>query len=248
MSQNLAGKVAIVTGASSGIGEATTRAFVGRGMKVAAVARRHERLQDLALGALGPGEVWPVEADVSDEAEVNRVAAETAKRWGRVDVLIANAGVMLLGPILDANTDEWRTMMNVNVLGVMYCVHAVLPIMTRQKRGDIITISSVAGRVARANNGVYAATKFAVRAFSESLRQEGAKKNIRVTTIEPGAVATELTEHIGNAEAKEWAQQFYGSMEILKSEDIAEAVLYALEQPPYADVNEILIRPTEQQR
>ncbi len=249
MGQDLAGKVAIVTGASSGIGEATARMLAAKGMKVAAVARRDARLQALARRVDGgPGEVWAVTADVSDEAQVNRVVAGAAARWGTIDVLIANAGVMLLGPILDANTDEWRTMVNVNLLGVMYCVHAVLPIMTRQKRGHIITISSVAGRVARASNGVYAATKFGVRAFSESLRQEAAKSSIRVTTIEPGVVATELPEHIGNPEAKEWARQFYSSMEALKSEDIGEAILYVLGQPPYVDVNEILIRPTEQER
>ncbi len=249
MNQDLTGKVAVVTGASSGIGEATARMLADRGMKVTAVARRRARLQELARRAAdGPGEIWPLAADVCDETAVNRVVGETENRWGRLDVLVANAGMMLLGPILNANTDEWRTMVNLNVLGLMYCVHAVLPIMTRQKHGDIITISSVAGRVARANNGVYAATKYAVRAFTESLRQEAGPSNIRVMTIEPGAVGTELTDHIGHAESKEWAKQFYGSMEILKSEDIAEAIIYVLTQPPYVDVNEILIRPTAQQR
>ncbi len=247
MNQDLAGQVALVTGASSGIGEATAKMLAGKGMKVTAVARRQDRLQQLAQQAAGgAGEVWPRAGDVSDEAVVNQIVAETEKRWGRLDVLVADAGVMLLGPILDANTEEWRPMVNVNLLGLMYCVHAVLPMMTRQKSGHIITLSSVAGRVARANNGVYAATKFGVRAFSESLRQESGKSNIRVTTIEPGVVATELIEHIGNPEAKERAQQYAGSMETLKSEDIARAIIYALSQPPYADVNEILIRPTEQ--
>lgn len=249
MDQDLTGQVAIVTGASSGIGEATARMLADKGMKVAAVARRSDRLQQLAFQrAGGVGEILPVTTDVSDEGDVRRLVAETEKRWGRIDVLVANAGVMLLGPILDANTDEWRTMVNVNLLGVLYSVHAVLPVMTRLKRGHIITMSSVAGRVSRLNNGVYAATKFAVGAFSESLRQEAAKDNIRVTIIEPGAVATELPAHIGDPASKEWATNFYGSMEILKSEDIGRAILYALEQPPYVDVNEILIRPTAQDR
>jgi NADP-dependent 3-hydroxy acid dehydrogenase YdfG len=249
MEQELKGRVAIVTGASSGIGEATALALARKGMKVAAVARRRSRLEDLAQRLDGAGgELFPLGADVSDEAAVRRVVNETERRWGRVDVLVANAGVMLLGPILNANTDEWRRMVNVNLLGLLYSVHAVLPIMARQERGDIITISSVAGRVSRTGNGVYSATKFAVRAFSESLRQEAAKSNIRVTTIEPGAVDTELPQHITHPEARAWADQFYGSMKTLRSEDIANAVVYVLEQPPYVDVNEILIRPTEQQR
>lgn len=249
MAQNLEGQVAIITGASSGIGEAAARMLADKGIKVAAVARRSDRLQQLAHErAAGTGEILPLEVDVSDEDAIERMVEETERRWGRIDVLVANAGVMLLGPILNANTEEWRTMVNVNLLGVLYSVHAVLPIMTRQKSGHIITMSSVAGRVARANNGVYAATKFGVGAFSESLRVEAAKSNIRVTTIEPGAVATELPEHIGHPAAKEWATQFYGSMEILKSEDIGRAIIYVLEQPPYVDVNEILIRPTAQDR
>ncbi len=249
MTQDLTGKVAIITGASSGIGEATAKMLAGKGMKVAALARRSERLNQLAQETKGgPGEIMPLAADVADEGAIKQAVAETEFRWGRIDVLVANAGVMLLGPILNANTDEWRTMVNVNLLGLLYSVHAVLPAMTRQKSGHIITMSSVAGRVARANNGVYAATKFGVGAFSESLRVEVAKNNIRVTTIEPGAVATELPEHIGDPGSREWATHFYGSMEILKSEDIAHAIAYVLEQPPYVDVNEILIRPTAQDR
>ncbi len=248
MKQNLSGKVAIVTGASSGIGEATTMALAGQGVKVAAVARRRERLDDLAKRlAGGPGEVMAIEADVADEAQAHQVAARTEAKWGRIDVLVANAGVMLLGPVRDANAEDWRRMVNVNVLGLMYCAHAVLPFMTRQKSGHIFNLSSVAGRVVLPNSAVYCATKFAVAAFSEGLRKEVYQDNIRVTTIEPGAVATELAQHITNPEAKAFAEQLYRSMKTLQSEDIAAAILYALEQPPHVDVNEILIRPTAQE-
>lgn len=250
MKQKLAGRVAIVTGASSGIGEATTAALVGEGAKVAAVARRRDRLEALVQRlAGGPGEVLVIEADVSNEAQVHEVIATTEAKWGRIDALVANAGVMLLGPVRDANTEDWRRMVNLNVLGLMYCTHAVLPIMARQKGGHIITVSSVAGRVSFSGGAVYCATKFAVGAFSEALRQEVSKEdNIRVTIIEPGVVATELPQHITHPEAKVMAEQLYGSMTALQSEDIAAAVVYALEQPPHVAVNEILIRPTEQAR
>lgn len=249
MADSLKDKVVIVTGASSGIGEATTVALVQAGAKVAAVARRKDRLDKLGKKlAKGPGEIMGIEADMSQEEHASKMVAQTTQRWGRVDILVANAGVMLLGPVREARTDDWRKMMGVNVLGLMYCVHAVLPVMTRQKSGHIVTLSSVAGRVIFPGSAVYCATKHAVGAFSEGVRKEVLEDHIRVTVIEPGAVATELTEHITHAGAKAMAQQTYAAIQTLKSEDIAASIIYALEQPPHVDVNEILIRPTQQER
>jgi len=249
MSDKLAGKVAIVTGASSGIGEATALALADVGATVAIAARRSDRLEALSKRILDQGgEVLSITADVSDEAQVKAMVQKTHAEYGRVDILVNNAGVMLLGMVDGANTEDWRRMINVNVLGLMYATHAVLPIMKAQGEGHIVNISSVAGRVANAGTGVYNATKWAVGAFSESLRKEVYQNNIRVTIIEPGLVATELPQHITDPTAKERAQQFYSSVKALESEDIAAAIAYAVTQPPHVNVNEILIRPTEQER
>lgn len=249
MSDKLAGKVAIVTGASSGIGEATALALADVGATVAIAARRSDRLEALAKRILDQGgEVLSITADVSDEAQVKAMVQKTHAEYGRVDILVNNAGVMLLGMIDGANTEDWRRMININVLGLMYATHAVLPIMKAQGAGHIVNISSVAGRFANAGTGVYNATKWAVGAFSESLRKEVYQNNIRVTIIEPGLVATELPQHITDPSAKERARQFYGSVKALESEDIAAAIAYAVTQPSHVNVNEILIRPTEQER
>ncbi|MBD3882883.1 SDR family NAD(P)-dependent oxidoreductase [Phormidium tenue FACHB-886] len=246
---SLKDKVVIVTGASSGIGEATAIALAQQGAKVAIVARRSDRLEALAQRIQGNGgEVLSVAADVADEAQVRNFVSQTKSRWGQVDILINNAGVMLLGMIDGANTEDWRRMMNINVLGLMYATHAVLPLMKAQGQGHIVNISSVAGRVANAGSGVYNASKWAVNAFSEALRKEVYQNNIRVTIVEPGLVATELPTHITDAGAKERAAGFYGSLKNLDSEDIAAAIVYATSQPPHVNVNEILIRPTEQER
>lgn len=242
-------KVAIVTGASSGIGEATAIALAAAGAKVAIAARRSDRLKTLTQRIQqSGGEALPITADVADRAQVQQMVSATKDKWGRVDILVNNAGVMLLGPIYEANTEDWRRMIDVNVLGLMYATHAVLPLMKAQGEGHIVNISSVAGRVANAGTGVYNATKWAVGAFSESLRKEVHKDKIRVTIIEPGLVATELPQHITNSEAKERAKAFYESVRSLDSEDIAAAIVYAVTQPPHVNVNEILIRPTEQER
>lgn len=242
-------KVAIVTGASSGIGEATAIALAAAGAKVAIIARRSERLETLTQRIQqNGGEALPITADVANEAQVQDMVSATKDKWGRVDILVNNAGVMLLGPIYEANTEDWRRMFDVNVLGLMYATHAILPLMKAQGEGHIVNISSVAGRVANAGTGVYNATKWAVGAFSESLRKEVHKDKIRVTIIEPGLVATELPQHITNSEAKERAKAFYESVRSLDSEDIAAAIVYAVTQPPHVNVNEILIRPTEQER
>lgn len=245
----LQGKVAIVTGASSGIGEATAIALAAEGATVVIAARRSDRLESLAEKITAKGGVaLAVTADVTDETQVRDLLSKTQAEYGRVDILINNAGVMLLGLIDGANTEDWRRMINLNVLGLMYTTHAVLPLMKTQGTGHIVNISSVAGRVANAGSGVYNATKWAVGAFSEALRKEVYRNNIRVTIIEPGLVATELPQHITNDAAKEQAKNFYGSVKNLESEDIAAAILYAVTQPSHVNVNEILIRPTEQER
>ena len=249
MTGKLDGKVALVTGASSGIGEATALALAEEGAAVAISARRADRLEDLAkrIEAKG-GKVKVIVADVAleDQAQEMVVAANAA--FGRLDILVNNAGVMLLGPIANADTEDWRRMIQTNVLVLMYATHAALPLMRAQGQGHIVNISSVAGRTARAGAGVYNASKWGVGAFSESLRQEVYKDKIRVTIIEPGAVATELTQHITHPDSKKQIEQFVQAMTPLESEDIAAAILYAVTQPPRVNVNEILIRPTDQER
>lgn len=248
MTDKLAGKVAIITGASSGIGEATAIALAAEGATVAIVARRSDRLAALAKQITeSGGQVLSITADVSDEAQVNDAVHQTQAKFGKVDILVNNAGVMLLGMIADANTEDWRRMINLNVLGLMYATHAALPLMKAQGAGHIVNISSVAGRTVRTGSGVYNASKWAVGAFSESLRQEVYRNNIRVTIIEPGLVATELPQHVTDPKAKETTANFYGSVKNLDSEDIAAAIVYAVTQAPHVNVNEILIRPTEQE-
>lgn len=249
MADKLKGKVALITGASSGIGEATALALAAEGAAVALSARREDRLQDLVKRITdNGGKAYPIAADVSEEVQANEIVQKAQKELGRVDILVNNAGLMLLGMIEGANTEDWRRMINTNVLGLMYATHAALPIMKQQGGGHIVNISSVAGRVARAGSGVYNASKYGVVAFSEALRQEVLKYKIRVTIIEPGAVATELTQHITDESAKKTTQDWIKTMTPLESEDIAAAIVYAVTQPQRVDVNEILIRPTEQER
>jgi NADP-dependent 3-hydroxy acid dehydrogenase YdfG len=248
MTGKLAGKVAIVTGASSGIGEATALALATEGAKVAIAARRENLLENLnkRIQAMG-GEALVIVTDVSDEAQVCRMVEKTQSTWGQIDILINNAGVMLSGEIDGADTEDWRRMMNLNVMGVLYNIHAVLPWMKAQGGGYIINVSSVAGWWIKGGLGVYCATKWAVNVLSEALRQEVCKHNIRVMSIEPGPVDTELTQHITNSTAKAWTTEYYQSMKTLGSQDIANAILYALTQPSHVNINEILIRPTEQE-
>ncbi|BAY79314.1 short-chain dehydrogenase/reductase SDR (plasmid) [Nostoc linckia NIES-25] len=249
MAGKLTDKVAIVTGASSGIGEATALALAAEGATVAIAARRGDRLQTLEARITSTGgKVLSITTDVSDEAQVEALVSKTHSKFGRVDILINNAGVMLLGSIDGADTEDWRRTFNINVLGLMYATHKVLPLMKAQGTGHIVNISSVAGRIANAGSGVYNASKWAVGAFSEALRKEVYQNNIRVTIIEPGLVATELPQHITDSKALEQAKNFYGSVKNLESEDIANAIVYAVTQPQHVNVNEILIRPTEQER
>ncbi len=253
MSQNLSGTVALVTGASSGIGEATAVALSEEGATVALVARRRDRLEALAERLGGPGRALVIEADVTDLEQAERAVATTVAELGRLDTLVNNAGVMLLGPIVDAPVEEWQRMVHLNVLGLLYCTHAGLPhLLAAAEQGprevaDVVNISSTAGRIARLNSGVYNATKFAVGAFSESLRQEVTARHVRVTIIEPGATATELPFH-NRPEILEGMSQTFGGVEVMHAEDIANSIRYAVTQPRRVAVNEILVRPTEQER
>ena len=245
----LSGRVALVTGASSGIGEATAVTLAEAGASVAIGARRRDRLDGLAarLGAAG-AKVVTLDLDVTDEAACRDAVARTRSELGGLDVLVNNAGVMLLGTIVGADPEDWRRMLGTNVLGLMYMTHAAIEGMVEQGSGDVVNISSVAGRQARKGAGVYNASKWAVNAFSESLRQEVTTTGVRVSLVEPGAVSTELTDHITQPEAKAASVQMYTSMRALQAEDIARAVLYLVTQPPHVAVNELLVRPTDQQR
>ncbi|MEU2349920.1 SDR family NAD(P)-dependent oxidoreductase [Modestobacter sp. NPDC049651] len=245
----LAGRVALVTGASSGIGEATAVALAGAGASVAVGARRKDRLDALA-GKLrdGGSPVLQLDLDVTDEQQCRDAVARTRAELGGLDVLVNNAGVMLLGTIAGADTEDWRRMLQTNVLGLMYMTHAAIEGMVEQGSGDVVNVSSVAGRTARLGAGVYNASKWAVNAFSESLRQEVTQRGVRVSLVEPGAVATELSSHITQETAREESRRMAESMRTLHPEDIARAVLYVVTQPPHVAVNEVLVRPTDQQR
>jgi NADP-dependent 3-hydroxy acid dehydrogenase YdfG len=245
---DLSGQVVAITGASSGIGEATAVACARSGAAVALAARRVDRIEALAERISGEGgRAIAVPADVGDEGQAQAFVQRAHDELGRLDVLVNNAGVMLLGPIENAPTDEWRQMLHVNVFGVLYCTHAALPLMHAQGSGHIVNISSVAGRVARAGASVYNLTKFGVGAFSEALRQETVEIGVRVTLIEPGAVATELAGH-NRPEVLEGIRRTFGDIKMLEAEDIADAILYAIAQPRHVSVNEVLIRPSEQLR
>ncbi|MFC5749791.1 SDR family NAD(P)-dependent oxidoreductase [Actinomadura rugatobispora] len=243
MNAMVEGKVVLVTGASSGIGEATALALSAEGARVAVGARRADRLESLARKA--PGEVLALELDVTDQESVRAAAAKTVEHFGALDVLVNNAGVMLSGPIAGADTTEWTRMVETNLLGSMYAVHAALPHLLESK-GIVVQVSSTSGRIATASSGVYAATKFGITAFSESLRQEVTTRGVRVVVVEPGFVATELAGHITDPAIQAAARKMAASMRTLQPEDIANAVVYAVTQPEHVAVNEILIRPTDQ--
>lgn len=249
MAQQLVGKIALITGASSGIGEATAVALAEQGAAVAIAARRLDRLEALKGKLEADGAtVLTLELDVTDEAACSAAVDRTVAELGGLDIVVNNAGVMLLGPIEGADTQDWRRMINTNVYGLMYLTHAAVPHLLTRGGGDIVQVSSVAGRVARAGSGVYNATKFAVNAFSESLRQELTTRGVRVTMVEPGAVATELQSHITHADTKAGIERWIAGMRPLQADDIARAVVYAVTQPSHVSVNELLIRPTDQDR
>jgi NADP-dependent 3-hydroxy acid dehydrogenase YdfG len=252
MAERLNGTVALVTGASSGIGEAAARQLAAQGAAVALVARRKERLEKLAdeITAAG-GRALVVAADVSRQKEAIAVVEHTVNTLGRLDTLVNNAGVMLLGNIQNADTEEWERMININLKGLLYCSHAALPYLLEaaanspRRVADVINISSVAGRRARAGAGVYNATKFAVVAFTESLRQEVSGSHVRVSVVEPGVVATELTSHM-KPENREQTMKPFAGITPLESEDIAEIIVFIVTRHWRSAINEVLVRPTEQ--
>jgi NADP-dependent 3-hydroxy acid dehydrogenase YdfG len=245
----LDGTVALVTGASSGIGDATARALASEGAKVAIVARRKERLDALAA-ELGDGAL-AIEGDVTDRAQAEAAVQQTLDAYGRLDTLINNAGVMLLGPVEGAPIEEWDRMIDLNLKGLLYTANAALPHLAQaaesepRRVADLVNISSVAGRRANAGAAVYNLTKHGVGAFSEALRQEVTQRHVRVSVVEPGAVATELTDHL-RPEIKEVAAQRFAGVETLEAEDIADAIAYIVTRERRVAINELLIRPTEQ--
>jgi NADP-dependent 3-hydroxy acid dehydrogenase YdfG len=252
MTDRLEGAVALVTGASSGIGEATARALAERGAAVAIAARRKSRLDGLAreIERQG-GRALAIETDVTVREQAGAAVRRTVEELGRLDVVVNNAGVMLLGPILEAPTEEWDRMIALNLQGLLYTTHAALPHLLdsasdRLRRvADVVNISSVAGRVARSGSGVYNLTKHGVGAFSESLRQELATRHVRVSVVEPGAVDTELPDHL-RPEVREQLHKRFGDIERMQAEDIADAIVYIVTRPRRVAINEVLIRPTEQ--
>lgn len=253
MAERLDGTVALITGASSGIGEATARALAAQGAAVALAARRKERLEQLAQDVTGTGgRALVIETDVTDRTQAQAAVERTVAELGRLDTLVNNAGVMLLGPVENAPLEEWDQMVHLNVLGLLYTAHAALPHLLRaaddtpRRVADLVNVSSVAGRVARNGSGVYNTTKFGVVAFSESLRQEVAKRHVRVSVVEPGVVTTELQSHLRD-EVREQSMRRFAGVEPLQAEDIADAIAYIVTRPRRVALNELLIRPTEQE-
>jgi NADP-dependent 3-hydroxy acid dehydrogenase YdfG len=252
MTSSLTGTVALVTGASSGIGYATARALATKGASVALVARRKDRLDALVAQIEDAGgTAFAVPADITDRAEAEAAVQTVIDRFGRLDVLVNNAGLMLLGPIVGANPNEWERMIAINQKGLLYMTHAALPhLMASANEGprrvaDIVNISSIAGRVAWANYGVYNMTKFGVNGFTESLRQEVTKQHVRVGVLEPGGVDTELGSH-NSGVMRESIDAFYDTTEVLQAEDIADGVTYMVTRPRHASVSELWIMPTDQ--
>ncbi len=248
----LDGTVALVTGASSGIGAAAAASLAARGASVALAARRKDRLETIAaeIRARG-GTALVLESDITSEQQATDAVERTVAELGRLDTLVNNAGVMLLGPVAGAPLSEWQRMVELNVLGLLYCAHAATPHLLRaaesdpRRVADMVNISSVAGRAARTGNGVYSLTKFGVGAFSESMRQEFARRYVRVSLVEPGATDTELASH-NRPEVLESIRSQIGQR--MAAEDIADAITYIVTRPRHVAVNEILIRPTEQER
>jgi NADP-dependent 3-hydroxy acid dehydrogenase YdfG len=246
MSNNIAGKVIVITGGSSGLGEATARHLSAQGATVVLGARRAERMQALTeeLSAKG-GKAASLATDVTSREQVAKLVELAVEKFGRVDVMLNNAGLMPSSTLDRLKVDDWDQMIDVNLKGVLYGVAAALPVMQRQKSGHFVNVSSVAGHKVHAGGAVYAATKHAVRALSEGLRQEVKPYNIRTTIISPGAVATELTDSITESDVQAYMKKVYETA--IPAESFARAVAYAISQPDDVDINEILFRPTSQE-
>ena len=252
MNHALNGTVALITGASSGIGAATASALAAHGAAVALAARRKDRLDSLADAIRSDGgTALVIEADVTQERQAGQAVEHTVSELGRIDTLVNNAGVMLLGPIAGAPLEEWQRMVDLNVLGLLYCAHAALPHLLAAAAGgprqvaDMVNVSSVAGRAAQSFNGVYSLTKHGIGAFSESLRQEVGRQYVRVSLVEPGATATELAGH-NRPEILDGIRAQFGQR--MEPADIADTIAFIVTRPRHVAVNEVLMRPTEQQR
>ena len=241
-------KVVVITGGSSGIGYSTAKALAKKGAKIVAGARRLDKLETLKKEIIDDGgEIIICETDVTKKSDCDNLVKQAIDKYGTVDVLINNAGLMPLSFVKSLKIDEWDRMIDVNIKGVLYCTAAVVPTMVEKKSGHIVNISSVAGRVVFPAGSVYCATKHAVTAFSEGLRQElSVRKNIRITSIEPGVVQTELTNTITEKALEAFVEK-HKEMEGLKAEDISNAIIFAIDAPNHVNVNEILVRPTAQE-
>jgi NADP-dependent 3-hydroxy acid dehydrogenase YdfG len=251
MTDRLSGCAALVTGASSGIGRATAAELAAHGAKVAVVGRRKEQLADLVawIEAAG-GTATAIAADITDEAAAELVVAQTVELYGRLDILVNNAGVMLLSPTPDARVADWKRMVDVNVLGLLYCTHAAIPHLLKaaedgpRRVSDLVNVSSIGGRSVRPGSQVYNLTKWGVGALSESMRQELASKHVRVSVIEPGATRTELQE-ANRPEILAQIRNRQDGFELLEPQDVADAIGYMVTRPRHINVNEIMVRPTE---
>jgi NADP-dependent 3-hydroxy acid dehydrogenase YdfG len=252
MTQRLAGTVALVTGASSGIGEATALALAAEGATVAVLARRRDRLTDLTgrIADAG-GSALVVEADITDPGAATAAVERVVGELGRLDIVVNNAGAITIGPAAEASTDDWDKMLAINIHGLLYITRASLPHLVAaatdspRRVADLINISSTGGRIARPNNSIYSLSKFGVGAFTESVRQEMIDKRVRVSVVEPGRVATEIATHLPeNVQAAMDAQS--AEMELLQPADIADAITYVVTRPRHVAINEILIRAAEQ--
>ncbi|WP_329577682.1 SDR family NAD(P)-dependent oxidoreductase [Streptomyces sp. NBC_01361] len=254
MTSKLTGTVALVTGASSGIGAATARLLAEQGAAVALVARRKDRLDGLAAEITKAGGVaLAVAGDITDRVQAEAAVQQTVDQFGRLDILVNNAGLMLLGPVVDADPTEWERMIAVNVQGLLHTTHAALPHLLKaaeegpRRVADIVNISSIAGRVAWNGYGVYNLTKFGVNGFTESLRQEITQRHVRVGVLEPGGVDTELASHNDDKpDVRAATAAFYEQTEVLAPEDIADGVAYMVTRPRHASVGELWIMPTDQ--
>jgi len=250
MAGSLQGRKALITGASSGIGEATAEAMVAEGAAVALGARRKDRLDALASRIEdGGGRAVAIEADIADEEQARALVETAHSELGGLDCLVNNAGLMLLGPLQGGDTSQWRRMLEVNCLGLLYCTHYALPLIRDGGGGDVVNVSSLSGRTAALGTGVYNMTKWGVVGYSESLRQEGAHIGVRVTCVEPGFVDTELQGHNTNKLVVEQLEKMIDATgKVLEAADIANAIVYAAGQPSHVSLNEIVVRPSGQTR